>query len=1382
MFFVPSISKSMRALLAALPLLLVLVLAPSVHSQVPAQSPLLNNSGGGVAPNFMLTLDDSGSMAFRHMPETVFAGGTFATTNPVGSNTVRWDPSDTYQVGVNFQGTVPGNINSTNYVLRALRSPDTNTLYYNPETRYLPWFATPPSPPAVAPSPAVRRSDSPPNAAFIDPVAPVAGGVINLTAYTAPSGSSKWCNYNTSSPFPAGSFVVGMNYKITVHGTTPFTSIGASNNNVGTNFTATGVGTGTGTATLRNNCDSIANNTASLNHDPGVYFRLQKQVVNAGSFVTGTSYTIMTLGSTDFTLIGAATNTVGVTFTATGVGSGSGNAQASVTNYANYTGYTINSAGPFPKVAARIDCSGAIGATGCTQAEERQNFANWFTYYRTRNLMARGAMMESFSGVGNTIRVGFGRINLNNGNANLVDGVNTTVIESNIAAYGGGGVRAFDQTRKNQLFKWLEYLPASGGTPLPAALDAVGTYYSRRDNKGPYTDTPGTAVAGWTEASNKTCRRSYQLMATDGYWNGTPPTVNNQDSDPGTAIVGGGGSYTFPANTHPFSDGSSNTLADVAMKYWKNDLQPAMNNDVRPSGDDPTFWQNMTNFMVGLGVRGSLDPAVDLPALSAGTKVWPAPSTSLSLPANIDDLWHAAVNSRGAYYSAKDPTTLAAAITGALAGAQGGVGATAGVTTVSSTLQNGNRKYVPTYDGNVWSGDVSAQPLDVNGQATTAVWYASARLPTTWSSRNIYTWDTAPLGSPSTPAAVPFTWATLSSANQAALSTVSSVPATYTSGFIDFLRGDHSKEGLAQPFRERVSSSGTPFILGDFVNSNPVLIKGSFDGAYGNLNLGGSTGYQVFTAAKATRDAVLFVGGNDGMLHGFKDVNAQPPLASTSATDGLEVFAYVPRTVYPDLWKLSDKTYGTMVPHKYYVDGPQNEADAYVAGSAYPAFAGQPACAAGAACWRNYLMGSLGAGGRAVYALDVTTSPNLNASNIRWEISSATDGDLGYVLAPIEVGVLPNGKWVAIFGNGFSSNNGYATLFVVDLETAAISKLNVDTSGGNGLGGVGVLRNTNGEITNLYAGDLKGRLWKFDYSNAGFPFSVSGGSAMFTAADAGGLPQAITQPPSIFDHSQGGKIIVFGTGKLFETADGTNTNTQTIYGVWDKPLDSTPRPMSRTDLASRTLATQSGTGAAAGTTFYTVTGTSVNWATSPLRGWFVDLAPVFTGGRVIYPTQVFSPKLVLVTVVAPAQSAAVCASNSGIGADLIVNVEDGVQTTDRLLDTNGDGVIDSNDAVVGGVLDNAVGNRRIVNGIGTGGTGTGTCISTGGTCTAGGVCTGGTGGGTCTPPPICLANFHPQSIQTATGQSMTCVPDTNPILGNRPFDRVWRRIINPPIH
>ena len=1358
MFDFKSLRCSMTKVFSALSLMTFAMGSTLAQTPVPAQGPLLNTTGGGVAPNFMVTMDDSGSMTFRHMPENVFAGGTFLTPNPVLSKTVRWDPNDGYQFNIAQLGTVPGNINTTLYQVRALRSPDTNTIFYNPETLYQPWIT----------STGTRLPNSPPGAAYLDPLirTGAASTVINLTSYSAPTGTGIWCHFNTVDPVNAGSFVVGMNYKIGSSGSTNFTSVGASDSKVGTNFTATSVGAGSGTARLRNNCDTVANNASGLSHDPGVYFRLKTTTVSAGSFVAGTapgvvpkipgtSYTIVSLGTgasaTSFTAVGASSNTVGVTFTATGAGSGNGTAKRynSVTTASDYIGYSINVGSSFPKVAARTDCGGDVGPTGCSQAAERQNFANWFTYYRNRNLLARGAMMESFAGVGNTLRLGFGRINHNLGNPQSVDDISTTVIESDTLKYGGGGVRPFNAVRKAQFYRWLEDLPANGGTPLPAALDAVGKYYSNQGNRGPYTDDP--SVSSNIVSTNSSCRRSYQLMVTDGYWNGAV-AVGDVDSTAAPAISGG--SFTFAAGTLPYADSNADTLADVAMKYWKFDIQPNIANNIAPTSDDPSYWQVMTNYMVGLGVKGALDPETDLPFLllpstNPAFKRFGVPSPTAATDANIDDLWHAALNTRGAYYSAKDPASLATAVAGALVGAQAKLNSSAGVATVSSVLQASNRKYVPTYDPSKWSGDIQGQGLGANGQTTGTVWAASTRVPSPATSRSIYTWDTAPLLSPTIPAAVKFDWTLMSGANQAAMLTGSN-------NLVNFIRGDHALEGTfaepSKPYRLRKDANGTPFVLGDFVNSNPVLIKGLFNGSYSGLATGGSS-YSSFLSTKAARDAVLFVGGNDGMLHAFKDVNTP----ATNSTDGEEIFAFVPRAVYPNLAELADKTYGGVLPHRFFVDGPQQESDAYVR-----APGATPGSLATSPTWRNYLMGSLGAGGRAVYALDVTSSPTLNASNVRWELSSANDSDLGYVMAPIEVGVLKSGKWVAIFGNGFSSTAGKAVLFVVDLETAAITKLVVDATSGNGLGGVGIIRNRNGEIETLYAGDLKGKVWRMDYNTAAVPFVVNGGVPFYDA----GTSKPVTQPPSIFDHSKGGKIVVFGTGKLFTTADGTTTSTQSIYGIWDKPGDlilptSFPRPLIQTNLDGRAFAAHTSTTLP---TYYTLesiptAGTPIDWTTT--RGWYVDLANVMTGGRVIYPTQTLTPKLVLVTAVAPAQSVNVCTGGDGFGVDFVFDVEQGVQPTHKIFDTDGDGDIDANDAFTAGVLTKALGIRAIVRGIST----------------AGG---SGSGGGT----TICLPGFVPVSIQNATGQLMSCVPVTVTALsatGNRPFDRVQRRIINPPI-
>lgn len=1167
-----------------------LLTSQMVAAQTPSQKPLLSRDGGGVKPNIVLTMDDSGSMMFQHMPEDKIILGSQTVTSPVGEKSVRMDPGDNATLAGFFIGTISGDPASTNYRQKLMRSPDTNTIYYNPEVRYLPW-------PLAAGG---RMANASIAAALRDPMNS-GGGTIDLTnVRTVTSNSLVWC----------------------------FRPNGTAN--------------------------SCSGNNTDIDYDPGLYYRLRKDA--AGQYLDATAQS-------------------------------------------NYDKFTINavSSTTFTKYPARSDCTGA----SCTRDQERQNFANWFTYYRTRNLLAKGAVAEAFSESTDTFRMGYGRINKG---STSIDDVNTRVIES--------GVRDFTASRKSALFDYLYALPASGGTPLRLAMQEVGNYYSRSDSKGPWADVPGSVNV----AADKSCRRAYHLLVTDGYWSdsvgsGGLVAVGNDDNANGVSISGPGQSFQYLA-PKPYRDGSENTLADYAMKYWKNDLRPNLENKVVASLENPAFWQHMVNFTVGLGVRGSLDPATDLPLLTSGAKSWGSDK--------IDDLWHAAVNSRGEFFSAKDPNELAHAIRTSIGQTLQRELREAGVAAAATTLQDGNRKYVPLYKTGAWNGDVQAFALDANGQAGIQLWAAEAKLPA-WASRKIFTWDTGL----ATPAAVPFTWADISAANRTALG---SVGVTYTSTLVDFLRGDRSKEGTNQPFRSRNGA------LGDFINANPVLVKGSVNLGYNTLPSIGAS-YASFLTQKAARTAVLFAGGNDGMLHGFKDTSG-----SVSAEDGKEVFAFVPRTVYPNLSLLSDKTYGTdLLYHQFYVDGPLRETDAYVR-----------APGASSASWRNYLLGSLGSGGRAIYALDVTDTANLGASTIRWELSSSSDSDLGYVYSPIEAGVLPNGEWVAIFGNGHMSGAGKAVLFVANLETGATQKLVVDASGSNGLSGVAVQRNSTGQITNLFAGDLKGKLWKLDYSAAAASrFEISGGTPMFSATSSAGVAQPITQPPGIFDHPDGGKMLVFGTGLLVTETDANSTAIQAIYGVWDKPSDMAfPRPMTRASLSTRTISQVAGTG---GAIFYDVSGSAVDFVAQ--RGWVIDLG-IISGLRVVNRPQRISKDLALVSTLAPAQNVVACDASTGVGITFALPVISGANPTYKIFDTNGDGVVNNSDSgSVGYYTANPGGDRVFLPGPGGG---------------------GGGGGG------FCPRGFTMGAILDQTTGQRGCVKDDS-VAAAKIKDRVWRRIINPPI-
>src|SRR5699024_8937377 len=121
--------------------------------------------------------------------------------------------------------------------------------------------------------------------------------------------------------------------------------------------------------------------------------------------------------------------------------------------------------------------------------------------------------------------------------------------------------------------------------------------------------------------------------------------------------------------------------------------------------------------------------------------------------------------------------------------------------------------------------------------------------------------------------------------------------------------------------------------------------------------------------------------------------------------------AYVPNNVIPDLVHLTDPDYQ----HQYYVDSPPWAGDAYIAGD-----------------WKTVLVGATGAGGRAVFALDVTNPDSFSANDVMWEF---THPDLGTARGQPSTARLENGQWVAIFGNGSYSDNGKAVLFILDLET-----------------------------------------------------------------------------------------------------------------------------------------------------------------------------------------------------------------------------------------------------------------------------------------------------------------------------------------------------------
>lgn len=862
--------------------------------------------------------------------------------------------------------------------------------------------------------------------------------------------------------------------------------------------------------------------------------------------------------------------------------------------YFQYNGGNINLAGSYTQVEIKsttpsytggVDRSDCAAAPTCTYNEEIQNFANWYTYYRSRVLLARAGVGRAFAAQGNTMRVGFGAINKGE---TTVDGESTGVVIS--------GVRQFTGTDRAGFFDNLynHTIPAAG-TPLRSAMDDVGKYFERTDDKGPWGETPGSN--GGTQHE---CRQNNNILMTDGFWSGSSPGVGNSDNSAGVSITNHSSPATPPTYSYtptlPYSDSHSDTLADVAMHYWKKDLRTDMDNKVPTSPANPAFWQHMSTFTVGLGVNGTLT------ALPSGAGTWPEPTGDSE---KIDDLWHAAVNGRGDFFSAADPATFANALSSSLENIVARTGSASAVAANSNSLMTNGRIYQAKFNSGDWSGQLLSIPIDTVGNLGITEWNAAtvslapgAINPT---SRVIFTKGSSD--------GVAFEYANLTAAQKALLD-------KNAAGTVDncglervaFLRGDATKEGasgtfscasanVVNKFRSRTTSK-----LGDIVNSGPFYV-GKPNAGHSDVD---NVGYAAFSATYKDRLPIVYVGANDGVLHGFNACIPGVTAGCVAGDAGKEMMTYIPSMVYGNLSRLTDKDYNAN--HRYFVDGSPMVADAYT--GATPS-------------WRSVLVGSLNGGGQGYYALDVSnptdtsqSAPTFAAANaaslLLWEFSNADDADMGYShnlpsVNPFtgqanQIVKMENGEWAVIVGNGYNSDNGKAVLYVLFITggedgTWTIGtdyiKLVANAGPANGLSTpVPFDADGNGLADVIYAGDIKGNLWKFDVS-AATPASWNvaiGGLPLF----ATGASKPIISPPVVSFHPDGGQLVLFGTGKYLETGDTTNTDVQTIYAVWDH---NTAATVSVGDLVEQVITDG---------VVRTATQNLVSYSAT-IKGWYMDL-------------------------------------------------------------------------------------------------------------------------------------------------------------------------------
>lgn len=629
------------------------------------------------------------------------------------------------------------------------------------------------------------------------------------------------------------------------------------------------------------------------------------------------------------------------------------------------------------------------------------------------------------------------------------------------------------------------------------------------------------------------------------------------------------------------------------------------------------------------------------------------------------------------YFLVINPLKMLTQMDKALAKIRDDSGTSAALSTNSFSFQTDTLLFQTRFNSDGWSGELNAYPVSAAGISDTA-WQAQQKLVTeSSSSRAILTYDVDKTSS----RGIPFTWASMSSTTPTSLRTSLNKTANGTvdalgSDRVTYLRGD-----AVTGMRTRPTISGTSSTnrLGDIINSQAQYV------ARPNFGYGDGS-YAAFSVANAGRTKMVYVGANDGMLHGF------------NATTGKELLAYVPSEMYrtrgtqQPLSKLTQTDYGkTGNLHRYYVDGTPTIGD-ICTGS----------CAA-SGDWKTILVGGLNGGGQGIYALDITNPSGFaegSASTIvKWEFldhdhdgtSSSTtitgDAELGYTYSrPFIVklcttrasGAIVSGTpkicdaygWYVIFGNGYNNTeaDGYAgtgdaVLYVLDANTGYLVKkiaLNeADGASSNGLSELAPIDlDGDGTIDYVYAGDLKGNLWRVDFiddnkSNwAPSLGSSSNPDPLYIAKDEQTPTrqrQPITTAPDVIAHPEGGVLVIFGTGSYLDTGDPATTQVQTVYGIWDKFDGSAVASTDRTNLQVQTVNTTSVTSTSTvtlsgGTTvtrdhdYRTVSANTLSWSTK--KGWYMNLPE--TGERVAFNPQVLGGNLLKFVSAIP--SADVCES------------------------------------------------------------------------------------------------------------------------------------------
>ncbi|WP_027016851.1 pilus assembly protein [Comamonas composti] len=821
-------------------------------------------------------------------------------------------------------------------------------------------------------------------------------------------------------------------------------------------------------------------------------------------------------------------------------------------------------------------------------------------------------------------------------------------------------MRVLEGQHRANFLQYMGNYTACTNTPTHLMVRRAHDYMTAKLNvNGPWASVPGEKAKPYLG-----CRRNYHILLTDGGWNAQTQNTDPRNYDGARHVLPDGTVYDINSpQTRLYRDTeSATTIADWAFYSWATQLQDPKNLEGLPQPSsayrkapshetftsketgakvelerywnpryDPATWPHLVTFTIGFsndalpknnytssGVRKSTITAPssmlpygfdgNLADYANGTYGWRAAGNDKG-----HDMWHSALNGRGEFYAVEKGEDLKKAfeqIIGTinpLTESDPTSTATSGSNITRSSVFKFTSAYEPQ---NAWKGLIKAETVGTNGEPVPAAAWGGKNTADKLDAmdlgkRLILTWSDVRSGD-GYKGGVLFKWDSaetyLSTAQKAMLGLNPNAPgvtvATNGENRLNYLRGDTSLEdrsastySSSKPFRKRKSRQG------DIINS-VVWYAGA---PVSNYAL---KGYATFATKDPARTSMIYVGGNDGMLHGF------------SAADGSEKIAYVPRGVIPSLHKLTDPQYDDM--HQHFVDGSPMTGDVDL-GTGVQAPDDPLYSSSYAPDWRTMLVGALGAGGKGYFVLDVTDPASFSKNSVRLDRTRGSseaapnceqngltstqkaacvkaveeDRDIGHITAqPVldeanpmrttQITRMNNNRWAAVMGNGYNSTNQRPVLLIQYLDNNELLRIAAtndapgqDLAADNGLSAPRLVDlNGDGRPDIAYAGDNLGNLWKFDLTDIDHSkWKVAfDGKPLFTATGPASLgsarshAQPITVAPTVRANdrlmvvgtgtntktqSVGGMMVAFGTGRNVDLEDPNSVRVQTLYSVLD---------------------------------------------------------------------------------------------------------------------------------------------------------------------------------------------------------------------------------------